>query len=120
MSSIGICEYVTGIICDKDVLYYVGEYDRSSKKLKPREKYSSFLTCTKRYDDLDLLRDDLDLLHASVTRKILEIQCCPKCGKEFTEYPALSRENNKTEICPKCGMEEALARLSEYSKKSMH
>ena len=74
MSNICICKYVIGIICDKDILYYVGEYDRDGKKLKPREKYLSFLADAKRYDDIDFLRDDLDLLHESVTRKILEIQ----------------------------------------------
>ena len=57
---------------------------------------------------MDLLRDDLDLLHVSVTRKILEIQRCPKCGKEFTEYPALSCEDNETEICSECGVREAV------------
>ena len=108
MSNIGICKYVIGIICDKDVLYYVGEYDCDGKKLRPREKYSSSLADAKHYDDIDLLRDDLDLLHESVTRKILEIQRCPKCGKEFTEYPALSREDNETEICPECGVAEAI------------
>ena len=45
---------------------------------------------------------------------------CPKCGKYYVGYPALSREDNKTEICPKCGVEEALTRLNEYSKKSIH
>ena len=28
--------------------------------------------------------------------------------KEFTEYPALSREDNETEICPECGVCEAI------------
>lgn len=45
---------------------------------------------------------------------------CPKCGKYYIGYPALSRRDNKTKICPKCGVEEALARLNEYSKKSIH
>ncbi len=108
MSNIGICEYVIGVIHDKDIWYYVGEYDADGKKLEPRQKYSSFLADAKRYDDMDLLRDDLDLLHESVTRKIFEIQRCPKCGKEFTEYPALSREDNETEICPECGIAEAV------------
>ena len=88
MSNIGICEYVIGVIHDKDIWYYVGEYDADGKKLEPRRKYSSFLIDAKRYDDMDLLRDDLESLHESVTRKILEIQRCPKCKKEFTEYPA--------------------------------
>ena len=28
---------------------------------------------------------------------------CPKCGKYYVGYPALSREDNETEICPECG-----------------
>ena len=108
MSNIGICEYVIGVIHDKDIWYYVGEYDVDGEKLEPRQKYSSFLIDAKRYDDMDLLRDDVDSLHESVTRKILEIQRCPKCKKEFTEYPALSREDNETEICPECGVREAI------------
>ena len=33
---------------------------------------------------------------------------CPKCGKHYLDYPALSRKDNKTKICPKCGIREAL------------
>ncbi len=33
---------------------------------------------------------------------------CPKCGKYYTGYPALSRRGNRTEICPECGIKEAL------------
>ena len=33
---------------------------------------------------------------------------CPKCGKLYRGYPALSRVDNKTEICPECGTREAL------------
>ena len=33
---------------------------------------------------------------------------CPKCKKEFTEYPALSREDNETKICPERGVREAI------------
>lgn len=109
MSNIGICEYVIGVIYDKGIWYYVGEYGTDGKKLELRQKYSSFLTDAKRYDDIDLLRDDLDLLYESVTRKIFEIQRCPKCKKEFTEYPALSRVDNEAEICPECGIEETIS-----------
>jgi len=34
---------------------------------------------------------------------------CPKCGKYYVGYPALSREDNKTEICPECGIKEAIS-----------
>ena len=32
---------------------------------------------------------------------------CPICGREYTDYPALSRRDNTTEICPDCGLNEA-------------
>ena len=38
MSYIGICEYVIGIIHDKDIWYYVGEYDTDGKKIEPHQK----------------------------------------------------------------------------------
>ena len=33
---------------------------------------------------------------------------CPKCGKNYRGYPALSRDDNETEICPICGTVEAI------------
>ena len=33
---------------------------------------------------------------------------CPKCGKYYVDYPALSHVDNKTEICPECGTKEAI------------
>jgi RNA polymerase subunit RPABC4/transcription elongation factor Spt4 len=33
---------------------------------------------------------------------------CPICGKAYTEWPALSRLDNKTLICPDCGTRQAL------------
>ena len=41
---------------------------------------------------------------------------CPKCDKKYYGYPALSREDNKTEICPKCGAKEALSKYLEISR----
>ncbi len=38
-----------------------------------------------------------------------KVKKCPKCGKEYTGYPAISRTDNKTEICSECGTAEALA-----------
>lgn len=33
---------------------------------------------------------------------------CPHCGKIYDGYPAISRDDNKTEICSDCGMKEAI------------
>lgn len=41
------------------------------------------------------------------------IRVCPKCGCTYSEPPAMSRVDNKTEICPDCGMREA---IEDYGK----
>jgi hydrogenase maturation factor HypF (carbamoyltransferase family) len=33
---------------------------------------------------------------------------CPRCGKEYTAPPSISRRDNATRICPDCGTREAL------------
>ena len=42
---------------------------------------------------------------------------CPKCGKNYVGYPALAREDDKTEICPECGEKEALAIFLDQTQK---
>lgn len=43
-------------------------------------------------------------MKSNVTR----LSICPRCGKPFTEAPALSRLDNEGLICPDCGTREAL------------
>jgi len=38
----------------------------------------------------------------------IEKHMCPKCGKTYAGFPAISRVDNKTEICSRCGQMEAL------------
>lgn len=33
---------------------------------------------------------------------------CPKCKLMYSEPPAISRRDNKTEICSQCGIKEAI------------
>ena len=40
--------------------------------------------------------------------QVFEKRTCPKCGRTYTERPALSRYDNHTIICPDCGTREAL------------
>lgn len=102
--NLGICEYViqshrqTG-----ETLYYYGKIGGEIATFGPS------LAEAKRYDDTEELRDELESIRDSSAMKIVEIQRCPKCKKEFTDYPALSREDNETEICPDCGIREAIA-----------
>lgn len=39
---------------------------------------------------------------------IRALRVCPRCGRPYTDYPALSRKDNETLICPDCGTREAL------------
>lgn len=41
---------------------------------------------------------------------------CPRCKQDYTEYPALSRVDNKTDICSRCGTEEALYNFAHPGK----
>ena len=40
--------------------------------------------------------------------RVNEPRKCPKCGRTYTDRPALSRSDNSTLICPDCGTREAL------------
>lgn len=51
---------------------------------------------------IDNMLEQLDKL---IQQKAKE---CPHCGNPLTDYPALSRADNKTEICPACGVREAM------------
>jgi len=51
-----------------------------------------------------------------------DIKVCPRCGNEYTGFPALSRVDNKTSICSPCGEEEGLddfygIPLRDFTKK---
>ena len=39
---------------------------------------------------------------------VKKLRTCPLCNKEYSDYPAISRVDNKTEICSECGTREAL------------
>ena len=42
------------------------------------------------------------------TTKDKPYKMCPRCGRPYSDYPAISRYDDKTEICPDCGVEEAM------------
>lgn len=44
-------------------------------------------------------------------QNVMRISVCPRCGKTYSEHPALSRVDNETLICPDCGVREALESL---------
>lgn len=51
----------------------------------------------------------------------MKTNICPKCGRTYQGYPALSRVDNLTEICPDCGIREAMedAGLGPWTRKEV-
>lgn len=43
---------------------------------------------------------------------------CPRCHKEYTSHPAISRKDNTTLICSDCGTQEAMFDFINYIKKA--
>ena len=44
---------------------------------------------------------------------------CPICKQKYTQHPAISRIDNKTNICPACGIQEALLDfIRKYNKEN--
>ena len=46
------------------------------------------------------------------------MKVCPKCGREYSCPPAISREDKVTEICPVCGVAEAVEAAPISDKKT--
>ena len=42
-----------------------------------------------------------NMRYDNISKKI-----CPSCKKAYTDYPSISRKDNKTLICSECGMKE--------------
>jgi len=59
--------------------------------------------------------DTEDFPYDNVTKKF-----CPRCGRTYTDYPALSRYDNRTYICPDCGVEEAMINYTGGKLRDPH
>lgn len=44
---------------------------------------------------------------------------CPKCNKEYTSRPAISRDSRYREICPLCGTKEAIEILPKEQQDNI-
>jgi predicted RNA-binding Zn-ribbon protein involved in translation (DUF1610 family) len=81
----------------------LGTYDLKTLVRVQSELIEIFKEDNEKFDEDKFI----DYIH-SVTDEKIDGKICPKCGERYTEFPALSRKDNKTEICPDCGTREAL------------
>lgn len=82
--------------------YINGELKHTDK----RDSIESFISELESCEFDDIIRDIYAI--ALDMEEEEKPKVCPRCGKEYSEEPALSRVDNETEICPDCGMAEAL------------
>lgn len=54
-------------------------------------------------------------MYDNTTKKI-----CPICGKRYTQFPALSRYDDKTHVCPDCGVVEAFNGGTILTARKLH
>lgn len=95
---------ITNNLAEKGILDTFDDFKSNEDKAKDTiiaeiEKYPNKIE--ESTEDLD--DDDDDFPYDNTTEKK-----CPKCGKTYTDFPALSRKDNKTYICPQCGEKEAM------------
>lgn len=78
-------------------------YDELNSKSKFEESIDNGMIDLKATSVLDEDKQEDEIPYDNTTPKK-----CPKCGKTYTDFPALSRRDNKTYICPECGVDEAM------------
>ena len=66
----------------------------------------------------DSYQDALDTIREYSLHNFEPYPVCPICNRDYSEHPAISRNDNKTEICPNCGMQEALNIFKEFKKNA--
>lgn len=95
---------ITNVLAEKGVLDTFADFKSNGDKAK-----NTIIAAIEQFPNKveesteDLDDDDDDFPYDNTTEKK-----CPKCGKTYTDFPALSRKDNKTYICPQCGGKEAM------------
>lgn len=61
-----------------------------------------------------------NMLLEEENRAANEKKICPRCGKTYTGFPAISRYDNETEICSECGTDEAMIQFMGGELENPH
>lgn len=78
-------------------------YEELNKQAKFTESIDNGMQGLEAVSVLDENKQEDEIPYDNTTPKK-----CPKCGKTYIDFPALSRRDNKTYICPDCGVDEAM------------
>ena len=106
--------YIIKGLWDNQEVYYVGIDKKHTFFGLPVVRLSTTIKEAKLFGSTESVEKEYqEVSHA--TFKIYPI--CPLCHKEYSQYPAISRKDNKTKICPDCGIREALHDFIEYKKR---
>lgn len=98
---------------DGQICYYVGVDNNNSFFGIPVVRLSTSFDEAKKFTSVNSVEEAYENI-SHVTFKIYPI--CPKCGREYSGHPAISRDDNKTKICPRCGTNEAITIFIQNKK----
>lgn len=100
--------YVLKALWETMPVYYCHSYDVNGLTIR---KLSETI------DEAAMYKTELEAIETlrDINDSLFEIYpVCPKCGIDYNEHPALSRDDDKTLICPTCGIKEAVNQYIEY------
>ena len=76
--------------------------------------------CTRSIDSAtlyDSVKEAEEAIRNIQSNKFKIYPVCPICGETYSESPAISRKDNKTQICSNCGTGEALMDFIDHLQK---
>lgn len=79
-------------------------------------EYPKAMAHCERVEDITAVAENLVMI-ARIEAGEPVLTHCPKCGKEYTGIPVLSRADHSTLICPDCGSREEIAAIAEEKDK---
>jgi len=107
--------FVKDIFPDEEYGYLVAVQDEIIWNGKPFQvrQCSATIDGAKLFDSY---QDALDEIQEYELSNFEPYPVCPICHKDYSDVPAISRKDNKTEICPACGTKEALENFINHKK----
>lgn len=108
--------FIKHVFPDEEIAYFVGVGDNLKFKdgIVEVRKLSATIEGATKYDSY---QDALDTIQEYNLHGFDAFPVCPLCHKDYSEHPAISRKDNKSEICPECGIKEALEAFKKGAKK---
>ena len=108
---------VKHVFPDEDIAYFVKVADEDVVLDNQRYQVRHCSATIEGATFYDSYQDAMDVIRENELHGFDAFPVCPRCNKDYTEKPSISRDDNTTEICPNCGIQEALIAYMRNTKK---